>query len=98
MNWQGVSETSKQKIDSLIASFSDFIETNHKNANPSDQRIIKEWSIFKKLIEQDPTETDSHTKHVNELRNVLLREEVSSHMKNREGGGGGGRDGKGATR
>jgi hypothetical protein len=35
---------------------------------------MKEWKIFKALIEQSPADTDGHNKHVVGLRNTLLKE------------------------
>ena len=33
-----------------MTAFSEFIQNNHKGDQPADQRIIKEWAAFKKLI------------------------------------------------
>lgn len=74
MNWKGISENSRQKIDSLVNAFDEFINNNHMDGAAEDQRILKEWQLFHKLIQQAPADTDSHYKHVNELRNTLLKE------------------------
>jgi hypothetical protein len=40
MNWEGVAESSQNKIESLVNAFDKFIETHHKGSSaPQDRRI-----------------------------------------------------------
>ena len=41
---------------------------------------MNQWNTFKEIIQKAPTDTQGHNKHVNQLRNALLKEEVSRHM------------------
>lgn len=39
--------------------------SNHKGNDNEDTRIVREWEIFKTILETQPTEIDVHSKHVN---------------------------------
>ena len=85
MKWQGVKETSKEKIESLVNAFNTFILENHKGSEAEDERVRKEWQAFKQVIADNPANTDSHNKYVLALRNALLKEDVIKQQNGEKG-------------
>jgi hypothetical protein len=80
MSWTDIKEDNRQKIESLLSAFDQFVTANHKGVDPQDRRIVSEWTTFKEIIDKSPGDTQSHNKHVSALRNKLLKEEVSKHL------------------
>lgn len=76
MNWEDVNETSKEKVESLVASFNEFIYKHHEGEDPTDKNIREEWEKFKLVIEKKPADTQMHNKYVLALRNELLKKDI----------------------
>jgi hypothetical protein len=41
MNWIGIQESSREKVESLLNAFNVFIAENHKGTDPEDERVKK---------------------------------------------------------
>ena len=78
-----MSELSRQKIESLLCAFHDFVQTSHSSADPQDVRVKQEWLALKAVMEKSPGEPEGHKKYVIELRDKLLKEEISRNPGNK---------------
>lgn len=54
-----------KKIWKIMEVFNDFVLNYHSGSGPEDQQIIKEWELFRKTIEQSPTDITHLSKYIN---------------------------------